>query len=131
MREGGSIERVSERHHLCKRTGMLSKLRGQWRKLKRLPSGQRFQTFHREQEKKGVGVKVAYAVLSVVMFAAGVVFAFIPGPAVVFFALCAALLAAQSAWIARLLDRGEVKGRRMVREARAAWRRWRRERSHT
>jgi hypothetical protein len=108
---------------------MFSALRQQWQKLKDLPPGKRFQTFHDEQQKKGVWVKVGYAALSLVLFALGVVFAFIPGPAVVFFALCAAALAAQSAWIARLLDRGEVKGRRLARQARAAWRR-RRERSH-
>jgi hypothetical protein len=108
---------------------MLSGLREQWQRLKCLPPGSRFQTFHREQKKKGVGVKIAYAALSIVSFAAGVVFAFIPGPAVVFFALCAGLLAAQSAWIARLLDRSEVKGRRVARAMRGAWRR-RRGRSH-
>ena len=97
--------------------------------MKQLPPGERFQTFHREQQKKSVWVKVAYAALSLVLFAVGVVFAFIPGPAVVFFALCAALLSAQSAWIARLLDRGEVKGRRLARAARDAWRR-RRGRAH-
>lgn len=106
---------------------MLSALRQQWQSLKRLPPGKRFQTFHREQQKKSAWVKVGYAALSVVLFAVGVVFAFIPGPAVLFFALCAALLAAQSAWIARLLDRAEVKGRQLAHAAREAWRR-RRER---
>jgi len=106
---------------------MFSALREQWQKLKRLPAGERFQSFHREQQKKSVWVKVAYAALSLVLFAVGVVFAFIPGPAVVFFALSAALLAAQSATIARLLDRGEVKSRRLASAARDAWRR-RRER---
>jgi hypothetical protein len=102
---------------------MFSALRQQWQTLKRLPPGERFQTFHRDQQKKSVWVKVAYAALSLVLFAVGVVFAFIPGPAVVFFAACAALLAAQSAWIARLLDRGEVKGRRLASAAREWWRR--------
>jgi len=108
---------------------MLSSLRRQWRRLRDLPPGERFLTFHREQEKKSAWVKVAYAVLSLVLFAVGVVFAFIPGPAVVFFALCAALLAAQSAWIAGLLDRGEVKGRRLAVAAHKAWRRFRARRS--
>lgn len=108
---------------------MLSALREQWHKLKRLPPGERFQTFHREQEKKSAWVKVGYAALSVVLFALGVVFAFIPGPAVVFFALCAAVLAAQSAFIARWLDRGEVKGRRIAQDVRAAWQQ-RRARAH-
>ena len=108
---------------------MLSALRKQWRELKSLPPGKRFQSFHQAQEKKGIGVKIAYAVLSVVLFGLGVLFAFIPGPAVVFFALCAAALAAQSAWIARQLDRGEVKGREVAHRLRDAWRQ-RRARSH-
>jgi hypothetical protein len=108
---------------------MLSALRKQWQELKGLPPGERFQTFHRQQQKKSVGVKVAYAALSIVFFAVGVVLAFIPGPAVVFFALCAALLAAQSGWVARILDRGELKGRRLIDSARGAWHR-RLERRH-
>src|SRR5688572_7362004 len=104
---------------------MLSALRNQWQRLKAQPPGERFQSFYREQQKKSAWVKVAYAALSLVLFAAGVVFAFIPGPAVLFFALCAALLSAQSAWIARVLDRGEVKGRRLASAGRDAWRRWR------
>lgn len=108
---------------------MLSTMREQWQKLKRLPPGARFQSFHREEQKRSIWVKVAYAAVSLVLFALGVVFAFIPGPAVVFFALCAALLAAQSAWIAQRLDRGEVKGRRLALALRNAWRR-RRERAH-
>ena len=59
-------------------------------------------------------------------FAIGVVLAFIPGPAVVFFALTAALLSTQSHWLARKLDRGELvvhalwrKQRRRRRERRA------------
>lgn len=108
---------------------MLSALREQWQNLKSFPPGERFQKFHREQQDKSVWVKVAYGALSVVLFALGVVFAFIPGPAVLFFALCAAALATQSAWVARLLDRGEVKGRQVGRRIRHAWRH-RRERAH-
>jgi len=102
---------------------MFSALRQQWQKLKRLPPGERFQAFHRDQQKQTVWVKVAYGALSVVLLAVGVVFAFIPGPAVLFFALSAALLAAQSEWIARRLDRGEVKGRQLASGVRTAWRR--------
>jgi hypothetical protein len=101
---------------------MSSTLRRQWQKLKRLPPGERFKTFHHEQQGKSVWVKVAYAALSLVCFGLGVLFAFIPGPAVVFFALCAALLATQSAWAARLLDRAEIKGRHLARSVRNAWR---------
>jgi hypothetical protein len=47
-------------------------------------------------------------------FAIGVVLAVIPGPAIVFFALAGALAAAVSAWVARVLDRAEVLGRRLI-----------------
>jgi hypothetical protein len=46
--------------------------------------------------------------LALLSFAIGVVLAFIPGPAVVFFALSATLLATQSLRVARILDRTEV-----------------------
>ncbi len=101
---------------------MTSALHRQWDKLKQLPPGERFRTFHHEQQGKSVWVKGAYAGLSLVCFGLGVVFAFIPGPAVVFFALCAALLATQSAWVARHLDRAEVKGRRLALSVRKWWR---------
>jgi hypothetical protein len=109
---------------------MTSSLRRQWEKLKHLPPGERFKTFHHEQQGKSVWVKVAYAALSLVCFGLGVLFAFIPGPAVVFFALCAALLATQSAWVAQLLDRGEVKGRRLAHSVRNWWQKRRKSPRH-
>jgi hypothetical protein len=48
-----------------------------------------------------------------------VVLVFIPGPAVVFFALTAALLGAQSRWVARQLDAAETGGRKWLRKLRA------------
>ena len=50
-------------------------------------------------------------------FAVGVVLAFIPGPAVVFFGLTAALSATQSRWVAERLDHAELY-------LRALWKRW-------
>lgn len=38
----------------------------------------------------------------------GIILAFIPGPAILFFALAAALLATQSRWMACKLDRAEI-----------------------
>jgi hypothetical protein len=49
-----------------------------------------------------------------VAFALGVVLAFIPGPAVLFFALAAVLVATQSRWLAERLDRAEVKLRHVI-----------------
>jgi len=44
----------------------------------------------------------------VVCLVIGVILAFIPGPAVLFFALAAALTATQSRWLACKLDRAEI-----------------------
>jgi hypothetical protein len=104
------------------RPTVLSKLRKQWNDLKRQRAGERFQYVHDQQKDKSVAVKVAYASAAVLMFGAGVVFAFIPGPAVLFFALSAALVATQSAFVARLLDKGEVWGRAQLSRLRAWWR---------
>jgi hypothetical protein len=57
-------------------------------------------------------------IFALLAFAVGVVLAFIPGPAVVFFGIAAALLASESMTVARALDRVEVW-------LRGAWRRLR------
>ncbi|MGH7335962.1 MAG: PGPGW domain-containing protein, partial [Myxococcota bacterium] len=59
-------------------------------------------------------LKVTFVVIAIVCFAAGVVLVFIPGPAVLFFALGGALLATQSLWVARALDAIEVRGRKTL-----------------
>lgn len=100
---------------------MLNGIQEQWNELKRLPHGERFQRFHERQRGKSLAVKAAYAGGSVLLFGAGVLFAFIPGPAVLFFALCAALLAAQSSFVARRLDSAEVWGRKQLARLRRAW----------
>jgi hypothetical protein len=60
-------------------------------------------------------VRIVRIVLAVVMFAVGVVLVFIPGPAILFFLLGGALLAAESLVVARAMDWLEVR-------IRAAWR---------
>ncbi|MEO6567767.1 MAG: hypothetical protein ABIO94_03310 [Opitutaceae bacterium] len=53
-------------------------------------------------------------VLAAVSFVLGIVFSLIPGiPGVVFFGLCAALLAAESLAMARMLDAAELKLRKL------------------
>lgn len=105
---------------------MVAKIKQKWHELKVLPPGTRFEAFHEEQRHQPLWVKVAFLGGALVSFVIGVILAFIPGPAVVFFALTGALLATQSMWVARLLDRGEVKGRKLL-ERFKAWRKRRRE----
>lgn len=54
-------------------------------------------------------------------FAVGLVLAFIPGPAIVFFLLAGSLLAAESRGLARLLDWTEVRLRALGRWGKAHW----------
>jgi hypothetical protein len=88
------------------------RLRKRWEEFRRAEPGTRFQRFHDEQKsRQRPWTRVVYLVVAFVSLAIGVVLAFIPGPAVVFFALTAALLAAQSAWLARRLDTAEIRVR--------------------
>jgi hypothetical protein len=102
---------------------MFRKLKATWTALKKHEPGTRFEAFHREQKRKPVWVKVLFSGLALVAFAVGVVLAFIPGPAVLFFALSGALLSTQSRWVARALDKGEVWARKTLASLRAWWRR--------
>jgi hypothetical protein len=103
---------------------VLGRLETLWKRLRKLPPGERFQSIHREQRNRSPAVKAALFGIALVSFAGGLVLMFIPGPAVLFFALAGALLATQSLWVARRLDQGEVWGRRAI----ASVRRWRRRR---
>jgi hypothetical protein len=92
---------------------MFSRIRGEWNELKKAEPGTRFQAFHdKQQELMPAWARPLYIGGAIVSLGVGVVLAFIPGPAVLFFALAAGLLAAQSAWLAKKLDRGEVGARR-------------------
>ena len=102
---------------------MFRRLRSLWKRFKTLEPGERFQTFHREQKDRPPAVKVMFLAVAVACFAAGVPLAFIPGPAVVFFALGGALLATQSLWVARVLDASEISGRKTLDSIRNRWRR--------
>lgn len=99
-----------------------------FKRLEKHEPGERFGAFHREQKDKPLWVKVLFFGLAFVSFAIGVVLAFIPGPAVVFFALTGALLSTQSRFIATTLDKAEVWGRKAFASLRAWWRRKKRAR---
>jgi multisubunit Na+/H+ antiporter MnhG subunit len=86
-------------------------LRGDYEAIKASRAGERFQDFYRrkhraERSRLSRWLGPVFALLS---FAIGVVLVFVPGPAVVFFALTAALLAAESRAVARALDRAELR----------------------
>jgi hypothetical protein len=100
------------------------------RRLEKHQAGERFGAFYREQEQKPVWVKALFFGLAFVSFGIGVLLAFIPGPAVLFFALTGALLSTQSRFVASTLDKGELWGRKELASLRAWWRRRRKRRAN-
>jgi hypothetical protein len=109
---------------------MLQRWKREWAAFKRLPPGERFQR-HYEQQRRRPGSRspwrrAAWLGAAFVAFAVGVVLMFIPGPAVVFFALAAALIANQSRRAARSLDWLELRLRALHRRAATFWRETRR-----
>jgi hypothetical protein len=107
---------------------VFTQLKKTLQRLKKHEPGERFGAFHREQKHKPLWVKVAFFALAFVSFAVGVVLMFIPGPAVVLFALTCALLSTQSRFMAESLDKAEVWGRKTLASLRAWWRRKRQRR---
>jgi len=101
---------------------MLNHLKDRWRELKQFEPGERFAKFHAAEQHRSRWVKAAYLGTALALLPVGVLFAFIPGPAVLFFALSAALFATQSLWIAQRLDRGELALRRAWLAVRNWWR---------
>ncbi|HKO49516.1 MAG TPA: hypothetical protein VJV79_17425 [Polyangiaceae bacterium] len=83
-------------------------MKARWHELKHCAPGERFEKFHVSQQHQSPWVHFAYTGAAIALLPVGVLFAFIPGPAVLFFALSAALFATQSLWLARQLDRAEL-----------------------
>jgi hypothetical protein len=93
---------------------MFSRIRAEWHQIEKAEPGTRFQRFHhKQQEKMPAWARPVYIGGAIVSLGVGVVLAFIPGPAVLFFALSAGLLATQSEWLAKRLDRAEVGARKL------------------
>lgn len=104
---------------------MVSHMKARWSELKQFPPGERFEKFHASQQHRPSWVHLTYTAAAIALLPIGVLFAFIPGPAVLFFALSAALFATQSLWLARRLDRAELALRHAGQTLRARWRAWR------
>jgi hypothetical protein len=101
---------------------MFERLHKEWSRFKAYPAGERFARVHERQKGAPAWVRPAMLIGAVVAFAIGVPLAVLPGPAVLFFAISGALLAAQSAWVARQLDRAEVALRKLVKRFRRRFR---------
>ena len=94
---------------------LLARLKDLWSAFKRLEPGLRFQTLYRRHRQSEAGKspirRVLYVLAGVVALAVGVVLAFIPGPAILFFLIAGGLFAVQSLWVAQALDWAELRAR--------------------
>jgi|GEM_PF-442235 len=85
----------------------------QWKAFKEAPPGQRFAQHYRRsrnaREKGSAWARPLRWLLALVCFAIGVVLVFIPGPAILFFAVAGLLAASDSQAVARALDRLEIE----------------------
>ena len=98
---------------------VLQKLKSELHEFKRFPPGKRFTMFNeRHSRSQSAWVKPLLLVAAALSFVVGVVLAFIPGPAILFFAITAALVATQNHWVARQFDRFELWLRKLVRSFR-------------
>jgi hypothetical protein len=94
---------------------MLRELKARWREFRDWPAGERFgRCYTTHQTRAATWTRPLYWIAALVSFLIGVVLAFIPGPAVLFFCITGALLATQSRWVACRLDRLEMNIRRRV-----------------
>ncbi len=103
------------------------KLKRQWEVLKRGKPGRRFveryQAAQRKENRATLATRIVRMAIATVAIALGLVFAVIPGPAILFFALAGALLASESRGVAKFLDWCEVKIRAVVCWGMRIWKR--------
>ena len=85
-----------------------------WNRFAHTPPGRRFQErYRRKQEEKGnTWKRCAWVCVGVILVAVGVFFLAVPGPGIPILAVGLALIAQESASMARWLDRAELRLRR-------------------
>lgn len=102
-------------------------LRAGWQRLRNGEPGRRFQDRYRasrQGDRRGLIGRIVRFVAAGVAVAIGIVLVFIPGPAILFFAVAGMLLATESLAVARFLDWSEVTLRRLTGYARRTWCAW-------
>jgi hypothetical protein len=92
---------------------MMNGLKAEFRELKNAAAGRRFLAcYERHQAREASWLKPLVFFAAIFSLVIGVVLAFIPGPAILFFAIAAALLAAESRFVATTFDKLECWARR-------------------
>jgi hypothetical protein len=100
---------------------MLDELKKHWRVFRDAKPGKRFEKLH--DARSDSPPPIVFYAAGAVLLAVGVVLLFIPGPGLLLIAFGGALIARQSAWLAKRLDRLEPVLRRYARKTRTGGRR--------
>ena len=85
--------------------------------------GRRFEKLYEARKRSDGTSRIAFTAIGGLLLAGRVVLLFIPGPGLVLIAFGGALVAQQSLWLARMLDRLELTLRKLLRKARSCWKR--------
>ncbi len=97
---------------------MFKKLKQSWRDLQQGEPGRRFEDRWRRRKSGGTARKVWVLGAGALVFAAGIFFLPAPGPGTVLLVVGAAMMAGESLWMARALDRAELALRSALRRLR-------------
>lgn len=99
---------------------MFAALKRRIRRFVATPSGSRFRVYHERLEQRPNLMRTMLVVGGgLILLALGMIMLVLPGPGVLVAAIGLALIAGESMWVARLLDRVDLCVTRM-------WRHWRR-----
>jgi hypothetical protein len=99
---------------------MFAALRRRIRRFAATPSGSRFRVYHERLEQQPSLMRTMLVVgLGLILLALGMIMLVLPGPGLLVAAIGLALIAGESMWVARLLDRVDLFCTKI-------WRRWRR-----
>ena len=105
---------------------MTSKARHHWHVLRNGSPGRRFEDYYKavrhDRSRGSTIVRVVRLVIAAIAGIIGVILVFVPGPAILFFAIAGGLVAAESLWAARFLDWCEMRARKLANGARHRWR---------
>ena len=100
---------------------MLSDLKRSWATFQKGRPGSRFVSFYRARKQARDSSRLVFLVVGILLLVGGVILLFIPGPGLLLIAFGGALVAQQSLWMARLLDKMEVAARKAARLAERSW----------
>ena len=104
---------------------MLDTLKHRWRRFAAVPPGQRFQAhFQRRQQTRPRALHRKLLAIGggILIMGAGIFFMLAPGPGVLIFLIGALLVAEESLAAARLMDRADLRLRRLAAWVLARWR---------